>query len=82
MNGIEEQCDCCRWPDDAQQALARIAGLETDVAELREACRLIAAYGAEWSGNQGGGISLQRKRWKRLAGIASAALAQKGVGDG
>jgi len=76
------QIDSEQIEQDLWDARQRIAGLETDVAELREACRLIAAYGAEWSGNQGGGISLQRKRWKRLAGIASAALGQKGVGDG
>jgi len=37
MNGIEEQCDCCRWPDDAQQAQARIAALEAEVSREHEA---------------------------------------------
>ena len=35
MDSFDEQCDCCRWPDDAQQAQARIVELEAENTMLK-----------------------------------------------
>ena len=42
--------------------------------KLREALEAISKFGYSWDANKMGGVSIQRKRWQKMAEIAREAL--------